>query len=129
VQKIFDSSAVLAFLLDEPGSETVRRDLPDGRMSAVNAAEVMTVLVRNKMPASYARVALVNTGLTILDFGLEQAVRSLELLSAQLRARGISLGDRVCMAQAIAEDLPVVTADRNWAGLSVSGLHVELIRD
>ena len=94
MQKIFDSSAVLAFLLDEPGSETVRRDLPDGRMSAVNAAEVMTVLVRNKMPASDARVALVNTGLTILDFGLEQAVRSLELLSSQLRSRGISLGDR-----------------------------------
>jgi PIN domain nuclease of toxin-antitoxin system len=129
VRKIFDSSAVLAFLLDEPGSETVRSDLPDGRMSAVNAAEAMTVLVRNHMPASDARAALMNTGLTILDFGLEQAVKSVELLSPQLRARGISLGDRACMAQALAEDLPVVTADRNWDGLSVTGLRVELIRD
>jgi PIN domain nuclease of toxin-antitoxin system len=129
VQKIFDSSAVLAFLLDEPGSETVRPDLADGRMSAVNAAEVMTVLIRNNMPASEARAALINTGLRILDFGLEQAVRSVELLSPQLRSRGISLGDRACMAQAVAENLPVVTADRNWIGLSVTGLQIELIRD
>jgi PIN domain nuclease of toxin-antitoxin system len=33
------------------------------------------------------------------------------------------------MAQAVAEGLPVVTADRSWAGLSVSGLHVELMRE
>ena len=81
------------------------------------------------MPASDARTALVNTGLKILDFGLEQAVKSVELLFPQLRARGISLGDRACMAQAVAENLPVVTADRNWAGLSVTGLQVELIRN
>jgi len=39
---------------------------------------------------------------------------------------GLSLGDRCCLALAILENLPAVTADKNWAGLNVC--KIEIIR-
>ena len=127
--RVFDSSAVLAFLYNESGADQVRPDLPDGVISAVNAAEVLAVLVRNSVPLADARWALQRTGVTILDFSWENAVKTAEVLSPQLRSRGISLGDRACMATALAMGAPAVTADRTWADLQVPGLQVDLIRD
>ena len=43
--KVFDSSAALAFLYEEPGWEKVLPDLPGGVMSAVNAAEVLAPIL------------------------------------------------------------------------------------
>ena len=128
MRKVFDASAVLAFLYNQPGSEKVRPDLPLGVMSAVNAAEALTVLLRNGVSPSDGCLALAKTGLTILDFSWEQAIKAAELVSPQFRSRGISLGDRACMAVAVAEKLPAVTADRRWSGLSAPGLRIELIR-
>ena len=69
--KAFDSSAVLAVLYGEPGAEKVRPDLPDGIISAVNAAEVVTVLVRKGMPPKEAVVTLRKTLLKVQDFSLD----------------------------------------------------------
>ena len=41
--------------------------------------------------------------------------------------KGLSLGDRACLAPGLALDAPVLTADRAWAGLDV-GVAVEVIR-
>jgi PIN domain nuclease of toxin-antitoxin system len=53
------------------------------------------------------------------------------ILAGQLRAatahRGLSLGDRACLALAIRENATAVTADRKWADLRV-GCRIELIR-
>lgn len=127
--RVFDSSAVLAFLYNESGADQVRPDLPDGVISAVNAAEVLAVLVRNSVPLADARWALQRTGVTILDFSWENAVKTAEVLSPQLRSHGIFFGDRACMATALAMGAPAVTADRTWADLQVPGLQVDLIRD
>jgi PIN domain nuclease of toxin-antitoxin system len=121
--KVFDSSAVLAFLHKEPGWERTLSNLPDGWISAVNAAEVLAVLVRNGMPPEEACLALRKTRLKVVDFSLDSAAKTAELLH-----RGISLGDRACMATALLMGLPVVTADRNWAGLRVPNLLIEHIR-
>ena len=51
------------------------------------------------------------------------------MLTPAFREKGISLGDRACMALALAEGLPVVTAERCWAALAVPELQIELIRD
>ena len=119
MQKIFDASAVLAFLYNERGAGQVRADLPEGTISAVNAAEVLSVLKRNGMPLEAAREALAKTGLRIARFALEDAVQSTALLTAEARARDLSLGDRVCLALGITAGLPVVTVEHNWSGLSV----------
>jgi PIN domain nuclease of toxin-antitoxin system len=46
---------------------------------------------------------------------------------ALTKAHGLSLADRACLALAKRLDLPVVTADRDWAGLDL-GITVQLIR-
>jgi PIN domain nuclease of toxin-antitoxin system len=127
--KVFDSSAVLAFLYGEPGARQVRPDLPDGAIGSVNAAEVLAVLVRDGTPLADARLALEKTGVTIVDFSWEHAIKTAEILSPKVRSSGISLGDRACIAIALAMDAPAVTADRAWVGLRIPGLLVELIRD
>lgn len=126
--KVFDSSAVLAFLYDEPGGDKVRPDLPDGIISAVNAAEVLAVLVRNGVPLDDASLALQKTRLKVEAFSLAGAAKTAALLTPQFRSLGLSLGDRACMATALLMQLPVVTAERNWAGLKVPDLQIELIR-
>lgn len=116
--KIFDASAVLAFLQNEPGAEKVKPDLPEGRISAVNAAEVLTVLVRNGVPQDTAILAFEKTGLQVADFTLALAIQTLALWTPATRRRGISLGDRACLALAMSEKVPVVTADGKWSGLT-----------
>ncbi|WP_236627700.1 hypothetical protein [Caulobacter sp. B11] len=43
------------------------------------------------------------------------------------RHRGLSLGDRACLALAMREKLPVMTADRAWSDLDLP-VEVVLIR-
>jgi PIN domain nuclease of toxin-antitoxin system len=48
-------------------------------------------------------------------------------LITQTRSRGLSLGDRACLALAITLDAPVYTADQSWTGLNV-GCRIHVIR-
>ena len=56
----------------------------------------------------------------------EDAVVAADLVAAT-RHRGLSIGDRCCLATAIRLALPVLTADRAWASLSV-GVALTVIR-
>ena len=49
------------------------------------------------------------------------------VLHAATRSRGLSLGDRICLALAEGEGVPALTADRAWADLDI-GIEVSLIR-
>ena len=129
MRKVFDSSAVLAFLLAEPGAERLRPEIPQGAISAVNAAEVLAVLARKGVPVAEAHLALVKTGLTGMGFGVSEVLKTAQMLTPAFREKGISLGDRACIALALAEGLPAVTAERCWAALGVPGLEIELIRE
>ena len=126
--KVFDSSAVLAALYGEPGGDKVKQDLPGGVVSSVNASEIITVLMRKGAPFEEAAAALRKTLLKVQDFTFEGALKTASLLSPQARSRGLSLGDRACLATGLLLRLPVVTAERNWTGLSVPGLKIETIR-
>jgi ribonuclease VapC len=43
------------------------------------------------------------------------------------KAQGLSLADRACLALARRLDIPVITADREWAGLDLD-ITIRLIR-
>lgn len=123
---VFDSSAVLAIAFEEEGSEAAARRLGDGILSAVNASEVVARIVDLGASGEEARASLLGFGLEIRPFDAALAVAA-GLLRTATRGRGLSLGDRACMALAIREQARVVTSDRAWAALDL-GVEVELIR-
>ncbi len=126
MSKVLDSSAVLALLQRERGMDLVLDALPLALISAVNLAEVVTKMVEKGESDEAAVDKTTRLSLNAIPFDQEQAV-----VVGQLRrstaSLGLSLGDRACLALAIREKLPVMTADRAWAALDL-GVEVVLIR-
>ena len=123
---VLDSSALLALLLDEPGAESVARHLAESTMSTVNLCEVIAVAQRAGRSPQRLEVALRASPISFAAFEVEHAMAA-GRLEATTRPPGLSLGDRACLALAIARDLPVLTADRAWARLELP-IAVEVIR-
>lgn len=123
---MFDSSALLAIAFEEEGAAAAAAWLDGALMSAVNASEVVAKFVDAGSGPADARSSLLVFGLTIRPFDETLAVAA-GLMRSGTRGRGLSLGDRACLALARRERARVVTADRAWAGLDV-GVDLELIR-
>ena len=124
---VFDASAILALLRDEPGADVVAQYIGDGLISAVNFQEVIKGLLRREVPNDAALAMLDALHLDVRPHGRDDAVAAANLYSAT-KAFGSGLGDRTCMALAIAEGLPVLTADREWARIEIPGLKLMLAR-
>ena len=117
---VFDASAILAHLNNEPGSEHVAAFLGDALICTVNLAEIVSKLVERGASLSLIRPALSRYGLEVALFDEDLAERT-GALRAKTKAFGLSLGDRACLALAERARLPVLTADRMWKDL---GLHI-----
>ena len=115
---VLDASAVLALLNREPGGERVEPYLGEGVISAVNAAEVLSKLVDAGLTPSESKESLSLLGLTILGFELRDA-EAVAALRTPTKSKGLSLGDRACLALGLRLDVVVVTAERSWAGLKI----------
>ncbi|HEV2350400.1 MAG TPA: type II toxin-antitoxin system VapC family toxin [Terriglobia bacterium] len=124
---VLDASALLAVLNQEPGSESLSPDrLLQAVLSTVNLAEVHTKLVRRGVPAEEAWEDATGLIAEIIPFTEEHA-RIAGRLVAQTQSLGLSLGDRACLALALALKSPVYTTDRAWKNLKL-GLRVHLLR-
>jgi ribonuclease VapC len=124
---VFDSSAVLALLREEPGAEVVAQYIGDGVISAVNLQEVIKGLLRRDVPVDAALVMLEALHLDVRAHGRDDAIAAAKLYPAT-KEFGSGLGDRTCMALGITEGLPVLTADQEWAKIEVLGLKILLAR-
>ena len=124
---VFDASAILAVLRDEPGSEIVAKHIGDGLISAVNLQEVIKELLRRGVPLEHVGQLLEPLHLDVRPHGAADACVAAGLYAAT-RDHGSGLGDRSCMALAVVEGLPALTADRAWANVAADGLVVQLIR-
>ena len=123
---VLDSSALLAFIQGEPGGEVVAGLIGDALMSSVNLAEVVTKLVERTGSLERARAALGMANIEVVDFDRSQAEQAGSLVR-QTRSHGLSLGDRACLALAMRQAAPAVTADRIWAKVELD-VEVRLIR-
>ena len=123
---VLDSSALLAITFQEAGADMAAESLADAMVSAVNAAEVVTRYIDRGASRDEARRWLEDLGLAVRPFDEASALEA-GLLREQTRDRGLSLGDRACLALGMREDVPVLTADRAWAELDLD-VSVRLIR-
>ena len=125
--KVFDASAVLAALLDEPGGPACAKLMEDGEglIGSANYAEVMAKLFDLGVSDVDAATAWHNLPLEIVALDSDTA-----LVAAKLRpftrALGLSLGDRCCLALGQTRSAAVVTADRQWK--KVKGFEIVLVR-
>jgi len=121
-----DASALLAMLFAEPGAEIVADEIAGGATtSAVNFSEVATVLVRHQRdPAKI--LGPVREQLAVEAFTEADALAAAALYPKTAN-KGLSLGDRACLALAQRLDCPAVTADQAWAELDLD-IAVQLIR-
>jgi ribonuclease VapC len=124
---VLDSSAVLASFYGEAGADAIDAILRESVISTVNAAEVISKLVERGMTAAMARSALIDTGIEIVPFDLDQAEVTGDL-RGKTRAQGLSLGDRACLALAKRINGRAVTADRAWISSEDLGVEIVLFR-
>ena len=124
---VLDASAVLALIHREPGHEKLTVSLLNGSLcSSVNLAEVQAKLVSRGWSSDEAWTDATSVMDEVAPFDSQQARTAGELI-AHTRALGLSLGDRACLALAIALGAPVYTAERAWKKLKVS-IPIHLIR-
>lgn len=130
---MLDASALLAYLQNESGGDSVRRYLEGGGafVSAINWAEVLSKLAEEgrdpkDVTKALAEVGVIGEALMVQPLDAAQALEIARLRPLN-RAAGLSLADRACLALAASLDLPALTADRVWADLGL-GVRVELIR-
>jgi PIN domain nuclease of toxin-antitoxin system len=123
---VLDSSAILARVLGEPGGEAVAAVVDGARVSAVNLAEVAQRLIDLGVDDAGVVETVRALPCEVVAFDDSLALRT-SLLRRSTRHKGLSLGDRACLALAEREGWPVLTADRAWAELDL-GIEVVLIR-
>ena len=123
---VLDSSAVLALMDEEPGSEHVREVLELASISTVNLAEVFSKLEERGSTGRAAVRRLAGLMHSVEPFTAEQAEIA-GALRTLTRSLGLSLGDRACLALTIWLEAEAYTADRVWAELDL-GCRIRVIR-
>lgn len=115
---VFDASALIALIYQEKGCELVEKYLPHAEISTVNLAEVASYMIKKEVPSKEAAQLLQDLSLDVKPFDESQALLAAALYSTT-SVKGLSLGDRACLALAITQKHPVITADKVWATLKL----------
>lgn len=120
-EAILDASAVMAFLLREPGADLVATAMSDGAvMSTVNLSEVIAILPERGFAADAVPDAIGSLPIEYRDFQESTAFAAAALFEVT-RGRNISFADRACLALGREMGMPVMTGDRPWAALNLGG--------
>lgn len=123
---VLDASAVLALLNQETGKERVETLLADACIGTINYCEVLGKLIDAGMPEQDAWESVDLLNVEVVGFDADLA-RLTAVLRPSTKKLGLSLGDRSCLALALARRNTAVTAERAWAKLKL-GVKIELIR-
>ncbi len=123
---VLDASALLAFLLDEPGGDLVETYLPQSIISAVNWSEVLQKMQRYGADTTGTGADLEALGVGFMPFEAIDAELSASIWK-QGQPYGLSLGDRACLALGMRLHISIITADKVWLE-AYPNLDIQLIR-
>ena len=116
--RLLDSSALIAYVNDEPGGEQMAKLLNESlAISAVNLVETILKLRRLFPFKKFGTETFRKLQLKILPFRQTDLKACIDTFSGD--EKDISLADKVCMATAVANNCPVITADRSWLKLKL----------
>lgn len=126
-EAVLDASAILALLQHEPGGEKLTDTLLASSIAClVNLAEVQGKLVLKGLAPDEAWEHATSVAAVVEDFTEEHAKIAGSLV-AKTQAYGLSLGDRACLALAIARKAEVYTTERIWKNLKL-GIRIHVLR-
>lgn len=123
---VIDASAALAVLLNEPGSDLAGPHFAGNEMLVISYAEVVQRLWRQgrdleielRLP-SCAGVSFVSPELKVARLAGD--------LERRTKPFGVSLADRFCLAHAMEQDMPMLTADHTFSLLGLP-LNIKQLR-
>ncbi len=126
-EAVLDASAILALLQKERGAEKLTDEILDNAVaSTVNLAEVQSKLVKKGDNPDEAWEDVLSSVTAEEPFTSEQAKIAGSLITTTEKY-GLSLGDRSCLALAIALKAPVYTTEQTWRNLEL-GVPIHVIR-
>lgn len=123
---VLDASAVLAFVYAEDGAEAVDPLLDGATISTVNWSEALTKILAHGGDPDRLGGQILALGPELEPFTRADAEHAAKL-SPLTSTRGLSLGDRACLAVAKRLEAMAVTADQAWTELDY-GVAIRLIR-
>ena len=125
---VLDASALLALLLNEVGATKVREILDSASMSAVNLAEVVSHFAKLGARRGEVEAMLKPLPVRVLPVDTDLSYGA-GMLRAATASKGLSLGDRYCLALAKRDEAIAVTADRPWTTIAETvGVTIHVIR-
>ena len=129
---LLDASALVAWLKEERGADTIDRLMPVCAISSVNLAESLERASVTAWRLDNTITDLLAYGLTVLPFETDDAaqvpiVRRAGRALSKDGTNALSLGDCCCIATARRHGLPVITDDSAWSALDL-GVKVHLFR-
>lgn len=123
---VIDASVLMAAMLGEIDPAASERWIRHSCISTVNLSEVVAKLAERGAQIDQIQRWVSDFKLEVRAFDTALAFRAGQLRPAT-RQRGLSLGDRACLALAAELGRPAITADRAWAELDL-GIPIEVIR-
>lgn len=125
---VLDASALLAWVLDERGADTIGKLLSVAVIPAPNLVEVLYRAPErgHRMSAGQLHEHMLAMGLTVEPLTASDVLRAAELIGHSRTARrnstddSLSLGDGLCLAVAERLELPITGGDQLWAELPLA---------
>ncbi len=118
---------MLALLHEEPGADEVEAALDGAAMSCVNLSEVLQKAEQHGVDTEGLEFDIQALGIRLHDFDVRSARAAAELWPIT-RRRGLSLGDRACLALARSLSGVAVTTDTRWAEIETADVSIEVVR-
>lgn len=126
---IFDASALLALINNEEGANKLEPLIGNIIMSSVNVSEVAGKVydILGNEDEEQCKLSIEPFVHSIIEFDKTQSYLAASLKHKN-KHKGLSLGDRACLAMAMQLELPVYTADKVWGELDLPNIKINLIR-